>query len=655
MAPPIYERTVSPVFSQKAINAMQLLGAFMHRLRLMAGQLGQGAPPGNLLQSFSENNINKAGGAILDLLPEVDFTMVFTNAGIPQGSSFSDEASRIFKSRILPYVYPPADAESVIRSLCNNKGDYALIEAIGCTVKAQTEVLPAKIKEEILSDMRMQARKALEIISYRIAALGMDEDVYIRAGRDDALVTPFVEQNREVNKLLEKLEGNAYSDLNEDLSHIKVMIRHCRESIVLIDKAAERNGASLRQTYILRKLDALINRLMLLLPVTCSNDTDVAFASLTALLKEVVLALADPGSLRRFVSNNISLIAYRITENKRKTGEHYITVNSGEYWDMFISACGGGFVVSFMVIIKLMIHHAEFPLFWESFFYGLNYALGFVCIHVLQFTLATKQPAMTAATIAASMDDIRNDTSRYHHLAATIAAASRSQIVSFAGNLLIAFPLTLLWVFILGLLLHQPFITADEGNKLLHTIGPFNTFSVWYAAIAGVLLFCAGIISGFGDNKVVVSRIGERLEAHPVLRKYLGAEKLYRLSVYIEKNLGPLLGNIIFGFMLAITAFIGKITGLPIDIRHITFSTGNSAAGLMAVNFNVSWLVLFSTFTGVVAVGVVNFAVSFLLALQVAARSRGLRLKDYPDMMAAVWDYFKKQPAHFFYPPRNSQ
>ncbi|MCB5976870.1 site-specific recombinase [Acinetobacter baumannii] len=32
----------------------------------------------------------------------------------------------------------------------------------------------------------------------------------------------------------------------------------------------------------------------------------------------------------------------------------------------------------------------------------MNYSLGFILIHVLHFTVATKQPAMTAAALAAT-------------------------------------------------------------------------------------------------------------------------------------------------------------------------------------------------------------------------------------------------------------
>jgi len=225
-------------------------------------------------------------------------------------------------------------------------------------------------------------------------------------------------------------------------------------------------------------------------------------------------------------------------------------------------------------------------------------------------------------------------------------------MVSFAGNLLIAFPFTLLWVFLYGLWLGHPFVSPETGEELLHGVNPFLSFAAWYAAITGVLLFLAGIVSGFGDNKVVVDRIGERIDAHPWLKKHLPSDTLFNLAAYIEKNLGPLLGNIAFGFMLGFTTFIGKITGLPIDIRHVTFSTGNAAMGMMGMNFALSWSTVIQTLIGLFMIGLLNFVVSFLMALQVAARSRGLRLKDYPKMMLAVLLHFKQHPADFFYPPK---
>jgi site-specific recombinase len=76
------------------------------------------------------------------------------------------------------------------------------------------------------------------------------------------------------------------------------------------------------------------------------------------------------------------------------------------------------------------------------------------------------------------------------------------------------------------------------------------------------------------------------------------------------------------------------------------------ALGFYGLNFHVTASLVAASLTGIFIIGVFNFVVSFFLALQVAARSRGLRLSDYPKVAAAIWVYFKNHPAHFFFPER---
>ena len=47
-------------------------------------------------------------------------------------------------------------------------------------------------------------------------------------------------------------------------------------------------------------------------------------------------------------------------------------------------------------------------------FYTLfNYAMGFIMIYLMNFTLVTKQPAMTAATMAKVLSEGKNNSKNY--------------------------------------------------------------------------------------------------------------------------------------------------------------------------------------------------------------------------------------------------
>ena len=100
---------------------------------------------------------------------------------------------------------------------------------------------------------------------------------------------------------------------------------------------------------------------------------------------------------------------------------------------------------------------------------------------------------------------------------------------------------------------------------------------------------------------------------------------------------------------------VGEFFGLPIDIRHITFSSGNFAYGLYGMNFiisleNILWCVF-----GIGIIGLGNFIVSFGLSLWIALRSREVPASELKYLVRCVWQAFKERPRAFFFPVRNKK
>ena len=632
-------------FSDEAQAAISLLTAMMDRMR----DAYHSSKP--LTGLFNEAEILQFDAALVILFAEAELKYILIESGIPIGNSFSAESLRIIKSAILPYVNDEIDLRIVIKKIFHQPKDIEIITALADQYGNDWIAANASLLLPDSISIQTRLENAAKVISYRIASIGMEEEIATRAGKDETLITPFLEQNREINELLVSIEKDDRIKASEDYAQAIVMLHQCQDNLRSLDKAAAENGTSLRQTYLLRKVSLLIDRLICLLALIHEIEEETKVNGFLILIRDTILFELKPKKLRDFVSNNIQMIAYRITENKRKTGEHYITSTKQEYIDMFLSAAGGGFIVSFMVIIKLMMHHAHMAPLWEGIAYSLNYAIGFVIVQMLGFTIATKQPAMTAAVIAASLDAKDAEDKNNNDFAAVIAAVSRSQIVSFAGNLLVVFPFSLCWMLFINILFGPHLLPTEDAEKMLADIHPIFSLSVLYAALAGAYLFMAGLVSGFGDNKVIVSRIGTRILHHPWLVRHLSADRLSRFASYSERNLGPMMGNIAVGFMLGMTAFFGKITGLPLDIRHVTFSTGNLALGLLGTHFQVTAMEICAALSGLLLIGIVNFLVSFTLALQIAFRSRGMKLSSYPDLFISVLRYFRHHPREFFLPP----
>jgi site-specific recombinase len=193
-----------------------------------------------------------------------------------------------------------------------------------------------------------------------------------------------------------------------------------------------------------------------------------------------------------------------------------------------------------------------------------------------------------------------------------------------------------------------------KAHHLLDEINPIASLSLFHAAIAGVCLFLSGLISGYYDNKASYNQIPQRLMQLSSMNWLFGAARWQRMTNYIGDNLGALAGNFFFGIMLGSIGQIGVFLGLPIDIRHITFSSANFAFALVGLDHHLPWQVWSMSLLGIALIGIVNLTVSFSLALFVAMRSRHVSFEQTSELMSLLWKRFIRHGREFFFPPKES-
>jgi site-specific recombinase len=357
-------------------------------------------------------------------------------------------------------------------------------------------------------------------------------------------------------------------------------------------------------------------------------------------------------SLGEFLSDNLALLAYQIAEHKGRKGESYIAVSKKDFVFLFRSSMTGGFIISFIAIFKNLLGLLPMAPFWQGLVYGTNYAFGFVLMDQVGGTLATKQPAYTASAVAGSLDskktagkpDLKN-------LAITVSRVSRSQIASFAGNLVLVFPLTYLLAWLWHLITGYKIAAGASAMELLAAQHPWQSLALLYACFTGFFLFLSGIIAGYVENHVIYGKVPERLSMHPVLSYTMSKRRLNKMVNLLRRSSGALAGSISLGFFLGIAGPLGKVIGLPFDVRHITISAGNTAIGFYGLDRQVPLAYLLTILCGVLLIGFLNFLVSFSLAFFVAVKSRGIRLKDYPEFLGILWRFMRRYPIDFFFPP----
>jgi site-specific recombinase len=106
---------------------------------------------------------------------------------------------------------------------------------------------------------------------------------------------------------------------------------------------------------------------------------------------------------------------------------------------------------------------------------------------------------------------------------------------------------------------------------------------------------------------------------------------------------------------MGFTATMGDLVGLPLDVRHVTFSAANFAIALVGLNYAVSPEAAGNAIAGILLIGAVNLLVSFGLALWVALRARKIRFRHGIRLMHALGRRARTAPIAFLLGPKDTE
>jgi site-specific recombinase len=620
-------------------------------------------------------------------------TSLYSDVGILSNDGFFTELKQRIAFRILP---PALDelylSDTLDRVLCREDDYHWIREVPTCDWLALFDVIAAAPPpQDAAPDTARQVTlrgllDAIRTLSCRVCALGLEPRLIHAHMQIEEVDSPFLMQNIETNNYLDgyaRLLAGDGADM-EDARHLLVMLDQCEDVVLKVRRGAMSSGTSVALTYLLVALTQSIDRLRKLLYLVdtsgalphaptvdmealtrqgaapCEAPITERRAAAVALARELAEAHNTKYQVRGLLRDNVDLLARNVTENASRTGEHYVAEDRGDLRSMLRASAGAGLIVGCMAIVKILISYLHKAPLIEALLYSLNYAFGFMLVHVLHFTIATKQPAMTAARIAAAL----HETSQHGNarrqvdvesMAALVNKVFRTQIVAVLGNLATTIPtayaLALGWWYVFGTHLVSP----EKAHHLIADSHPWQSLALLHAAIAGVWLFVSGLVSGYYDNKALFTRMAQRVAQLRWLRRLLGQERSLRFARYVEDNLGGLMGNLVFGVLMGITATVGFLLGLPLDIRHVTFSSANFAIGLVGLDNQVDLATIGVTVLGIALIGLVNLTVSFGLALWVALRARKVRFRHGFRLLRALGRRLRTAPLDFFIGPTNAE
>lgn len=489
---------------------------------------------------------------------------------------------------------------------------------------------------EAWKPLRSAILDSIGLITTRIAALAMSEALRTRTPSESVRSSP-----------LYRLTRAGVPEMPE-------LIAASRDHLDHVRTALEDRGVSIGVVYSIDAIERGLARLELLLPFVGPPGEAPSYA-IRAVIAAVGRGLVGNRSFSQLLGDNLRLLARKVIERAGRTGEHYVTSSRREYWGMLGSAAGGGVLTCGTAVAKFLIKWAHLAPFFDGLLSSFDYAASFVVMQLIGFTLATKQPSMTAAALAGTIRD-RAGPGQLDELVPLIARIARSQFAAAVGNvsavIITALGFDLIWQRTKG----AAFLDAATAQATVASFDPLGSGTVPFAALTGVLLWVSSLAAGWFENWVVYRRLPEAVEHHRI-GKRIGRPRMARLARFLEREAAGFGGSVALGFLLGMIPAFARFFGLPIDVRHITLSTGSLTLALSSIGVGgtgASWSAVISAVVGIAVIGLLNFGVSFALALFVALRARDVPRGEARTLPGAVLRRFVRRPLEFFYPPRDA-
>ena len=587
------------------------------------------------------------------LLQTVDITTLLADFGFAPRTAFVSELTERLRRKMLPGTPETIDASELFALVVPTRFDAQWMSALD---EAQVDQLARLLSTEPEADTLHWQHNLMDAITYctaQIRAAGFAPELRLRMDRGTGDIKAFHALPADVEELRAAL-FNAQQDGDQDneaklqdvIAQYRARLDACRQAVNSIYAHLEENGISIGMVFRLRQMRARIMRVRELLDALLSPAP--AMAAIKLLSRRVIIA-QESKSIGALISANSTLLSAKMAERSSEVGEHYITRDRGEYKQMLGKAMGGGAVTALTTLLKFMVVGVGLSAFWSGFWAGLAYSATFILIQLLHFTLATKQPAMTAPAMAAKLKDI-NSADAVSDFVDEVTHLVRSQVAAVFGNVFMVVPAVLLVNVLVQLLLGRPMISHKEAAHILQTLTLLGPTLLW-AGFTGLILFASSMVAGWFENWFVLHRLDSAIRHNPRFTAVLGSERAARLSSYMRENVSGFASNISLGFMLGLIPAFTGFFGFELEARHVTLSTGQLAAaaaslGLDALRLPIFWWCV----AAIPLIGALNLSISFYCAFRLALQAHNVSGVDRARIRVEIWKRWRSHPRSFFVP-----
>jgi len=602
-----------------------------------------------LLQVLENNPAlaERVGQTLRTIMQDNDPVSLLCDTGLSSRSGFWGELVDRWQARFLPPAPNQPQLAALFALVFVGPYDAEWVDGLDDELVTRLHTLfrsGLSGAEETADQTRLERSLgiSIQILVSQVRAVGLSRGIRTRMDHADIADSPFYQLADAANAILERTDEASESPERflQQLNYFRAVLDRCRTATASVYQHLDENGVSVEVVFQVERMKAWLGRIDLLLTAWADTRASRRFVHLTA---ELVSASQHRRSVGYLIRSTFADLARKVVERSAETGEHYITRDSKEYGAMVKAAAGGGVITAATVYIKFFITGLHLGRVAEGFFASVNYAASFLGIHFAHFTLATKQPAMTAPALAHQLDQVGRPEGLNRFVDDTVAMI-RSNAAAIAGNLVAVAPVAFLVQWLAGRFFQANLISPE---KAVATIDSFSILGLTplYAIFTGVLLWASSLAAGWADNWFALHHVHDVISYNRRLRFMVGERRAHRIADFWRRNLSGIVANVSLGFMLGLGPEIVSFFGPHVEVRHVTLSTGAVATavgvlGPAVMHTSAFWLAV----AGIALMGVLNVGVSFALAFSMAMRSRNLHGVDRRRVTGAVWKRILRDP-----------
>ena len=536
---------------------------------------------------------------------------LFCLTGLSESNNFFGEITDRAMNKILPRTHEEEDLAEIFQRIFTEEED-----AEWFAVHAE-QIIPPILeflnrRDISLINLKEDMRDAMMVLTSRISAIGTSREIRKRLEEKNLAASGFIR--------LGQIVLNEVSDLNLVIQEIN----HCRQHIEEIRENLEGTGVSVDIIFQIEKLTQLLDRLEMLYQLAHAQHSEKFNTSVALLIAHLIRDEIKRAGIREFLNDNLKLITRKIVERTGERADHYIATSTEESRLLFKAGSWAGVLTGFTALFKAQIGELKMPFLIEGMGFFINYAISFLLMQYWHLALSSKIPAYTASALSKKFEDFMK-TRDLHETLQEVRRIVSSQTLAATSNLLWVAPVVIIldwsWYFSFG----EHVFTNQEALDVIRKHDLLHSGTLFYSFLTGILLWASSIASGMFENWLVFRNFPQVLRRSKVMNKIFDRKNLERIAHNFPSIAGAVMGNLAIAFFLAAPIVFSKITGIPLDIRHVTLAAGTITFALNSLEWDFQyWPLMISMLISVLTIGLLNFSVSFYCSIKIAALARGV-------------------------------